>query len=173
MAQPAEPRTDDRRPDRRAKAATARLDAHQRERSRTQPLPPGVFLGRMTNRVTALRITAGQLALQIERDGPWQPVEVATAGRGGWLWTRAKLTLADGSRRRVCVYHPGERGLAEVGQRDTGGGFDPGGLGNDPISAVIALVMLVLYVIALPFLTVSLVRHGRAAGRLLRELAGG
>lgn len=170
---PAKLAKDNKRTAGKAKARSARVDAQQRQRSRAQPLPPGVFLGRMNNKVTAWWITEGRLAVQTERDGPWQPLDVTAAGRGGWLWTRARLTLADGSRRRVCVYGPGERGLVEVGEPDSGDSFGVGSLGNDPISAVIGMVLVVIYLIALPFVTVSLVRHGRAAGRFLEALAEG
>jgi hypothetical protein len=155
----------------KAKARPAGLDAQQRQRSRAQPLPAGVFLGRINNKVAAWRIQDGRLAVQTDRDGEWQPLDVTAAGRGGWVWTRAKLTLADGSRRRMCVYHPGERGLVEVGEPDSGDGIGVGSLGNDPISAVIGVVLVLIYLIALPFVTVSLVRHGRAAGRFLVALA--
>jgi hypothetical protein len=170
-SQPAGLAKGDKRAAGKAKARTARPDAQQRERSRTQPLPPGVFLGRLNNKVAAWWIDDGRLAVQTERDGPWEQLDVTAAGRGGWLWTRAKLTLADGSRRRVCVYRAGERGPVEVGEPDSGDSFGVGSLGNDPISAVIGLVLVVVYLIALPFVTVSLVRHSRAAGRFLMALA--
>ena len=156
----------------RAEAEAKRADLRERSDLRKQPVPPGVYLGRVDKKVAALRLTAGRVALQTERDGPWRPLDVTGVRRGGWLWTRARLTLADGSHKRVCVYHPGEQGLADVGQRDTGDGFGMPSLGNDPISGVIGLIFLLIYLIALPFITFWMLRHARAAGRFIRALSG-
>jgi hypothetical protein len=170
--QPVKLTKDQRRADAKARAAAARADAQERARLRKEPLPAGIHLGRIDKRVAALRVTAGHVEVQTERDGPWQPLDVTGVGRGGWLWTRAKFTLADGSHKRVCGYAAGEQGLADVGQRDTGDGLSLPELGNDPISGVIGLVFLVIYLVALPFITVALVRHSRASGRLIRAVGG-
>ena len=149
-----------------------RADAEKRARLRKQSLPEGVFLVRLDRRVAALRVSAGAVEVQAERDGPWQPMEIAAAGRGGWLWSRAKLSLAGGTRKRVCVYHAGEQGLGDVGRSDQStSGALVGGLGNDPISAVIAVLFLLVCVLATPFVLAAFVRHFRGAGRLIDAIA--
>lgn len=167
------PRTkEDRRAAAKARAEAARADSAERARIRKEPLPDGVFLVRLEKKVAALRVTAGLVEAQTERDGPWAPLDVRGIGRGGWLWSRAKLTLGDGSHRRVCVYYAGEQGMGDVGRPDqSGSGGIVSSLGNDPISTVIALVFLAICILIAPFVIGGFVRHSRGAGRLIRAVS--
>ena len=165
---------DEKRAAAKARAEARRADAAERARVRQQPLPDGTFLVRLDKKVTAVRVTAGLVETQTERDGSWAPLDIREIGRGGWLWSRTRLTLGDGSRKRACVYYAREQGMADVGRPDqSSSGGILSGLGNDPISMVIALVFLAICICLVPFVIAGFVRHSRGAGRLIRAVSAG
>lgn len=154
------------------RAEARRADTAERARVRQQPLPDNTFLVRLDKKVTALRVTAGLVEMQAERDGSWAPLDIRTIGRGGWLWSRTKFTLGDGSHKRACVYYAREQGMADVGRPDqSSSGAILSGLGDDPISMVIALVFLAICICLVPFVMAGFVRHSRGAGRLIRAVS--
>jgi hypothetical protein len=120
------------------------------------------------NAVAALHLQPGAAHLQTERGGTWYWLPVAGTCLG---WTTLTLTLSDGARHKVIVPAPGEQGMADVGQRADGGvsgAFTT--LGDDPISLVIGLLVVLFMVFAVPFLLARAFRRAGRAHRLREEL---
>ena len=118
-------------------------------------------------RFAALRIRS-VAALRTAPDGAWEPLEIRTAARARRPWV-VRVDLVDGSVLHLRPFLPGEAGLPDCGYR-VGGIGDSEPLGNDPLSAVIAVVAIAFYVLASPFFIASAVRRTKAAKRLLAEL---
>lgn len=116
-------------------------------------------------RFCALRVRDGRpLGLRRERDGEWDALPLAAVGRAWRPWV-LRLTLVDGAVLKVRPFLPGEAGLPDCGDR-VGGIGDSEQLGNDPVSAVVALFAIVFYVLASPFFVVANTKRARAAREL-------
>ena len=99
----------------------------------------------MKYRIAALRVRAGgAIALRTDRDGPWDPVLVTSAHRALRPWV-IKIELVDGSHLFVRPCLPGEAAITECGH-SIGGIADTEKLGDDPVSGVIAVLGLGLYI---------------------------
>src|SRR5206468_9768248 len=91
--------------------------------------------------------------------------------RGRVQPARGVATDAELGKLSMRCYLPGEQGIADVGQRDSSA---VGGLGNDPISGVIATVMVIGFVLLSPYFAVRYTRRcgvARALAGRLRELS--
>ncbi len=118
-------------------------------------------------RFCALRARDGRPAeLRRTADGGWEPLPVGWVGRGWRPWVLL-LRLADGSTMTVRPFLPGEAGLPDCGARVGGIGDSPQ-LGNDPVSAIVAVVAIVFYVLASPFFIGANIKRARVA-RTLRD----
>lgn len=136
---------------------------------RTNQLPAGVTMVQIKRRFAAIRVrSAGTVALRTESDGPWTPIAVAAVSRAKRPWV-LRVQLQDGSRVYVRPFMPGEAGLPDVGSR-VGGIGDSAPLGDDPVSAIIAVFAVAFYVLAAPFFAWSAVKRTRAAKLLRRQL---
>jgi len=141
-----------------------------RDRSyRRNQLPAGVTMVQIKRRFAAIRVRAGgAVGLRTAADGPWSALSITGVSRAKRPWV-LRLQLADGSRLHVRPFLPGEAGLPDVGSR-VGGMGDSAPLGDDPVSAVIAILAIAFYVLASPFFAWSAVKRTRAAKRLLLQL---
>jgi hypothetical protein len=134
--------------------------------------PAGVTMVQIDRRFAALRVRDGRpVELRRDKDGEWSPVPVVSVDRAWRPWV-LRLRTADGCSLKVRPFRPGEAGLADCGRR-VGGIGDSGQLGNDPVSAVVAVFAIAFYVLASPFFLVANTRRARAAGRLRRGLQPG
>lgn len=131
--------------------------------------PAGVTMVQMDRRFRALRVRPGRpIELRRAKDGDWEPLDVTSVGRARRPWV-LRLTLADGTRSAVRPFLPGEAGLPDCGAR-VGGIGDSQQLGNDVVSAVVAVVAIVFYVLASPFFIAATVRRTSAARDLRARL---
>ena len=124
----------------RGSAADQRAAMMERLASRKQPLPAGVTLVRLANKVAALCIRGGEVSVQVERDGPWLRLPVRSARRlprGKQVWVRVE---GQGSYA-LFPYPPGMMGMADVGSPDHAEHGETGYSGSflDTIDAVHAL----------------------------------
>lgn len=153
---------------RKARMLAEREDRKIRAQLRKDPLPQGVTLVRLGGRVAAVRVL-GRAELQTERDGEWRPLRPSEARRGRIRPARVVATDAELGKLSMRCYLPGEQGIADVGQRDSSA---VGDLGNDPISAVIATVILIGFVLASPYFAVRYARRCSQARGLAEQLRG-
>lgn len=131
--------------------------------------PAGVTMVQIDRRFRALRVRPGRpIELRRAKDGDWEPLDVTSVGRARRPWV-LRLTLADGTRSAVRPFLPGEAGLPDCGAR-VGGIGDSQQLGNDVVSAVVAVVAIVFYVLASPFFIAATVRRTSAARDLRARL---
>ena len=136
---------------------------------RSNRLPAGVTMVQIKHRFAAIRVrSGGNLALRTKADGPWTPIAISVVGRAKRPWV-LRVTLADGSVIHLRPFKPGEAGLPDVGSR-VGGIGDSAPLGDDPISAVIAVFAIAFYVLAAPFFAWSAITRARAAKALQQQL---
>jgi hypothetical protein len=132
--------------------------------------PAGVTMVQIDRRFRALRVRPGRpIELRRAKDGDWEPLDVTSVGRARRPWV-LRLALADGSRPTVRPFLPGEAGLPDCGAR-VGGIGDSQQLGNDVVSAVVAVVAIVFYVLASPFFLAATIRRASAARDLQAQLA--
>ena len=135
---------------------------------RTNQLPAGVTMVQIKRRYAAIRVRPSGIGLRTEARAGWAPLvirEVSTARRP-WV---LKVLLHDGSTSYLRPFLPGEAGLPDCGGRVGGiGGSAP--LGDDPISAIIAIFAIVFYVLAAPFFVHATWKRIQVARRLLTEL---
>lgn len=121
-------------------AADQRAAMMERLASRKQPLPAGVTLVRLLNKVAALCIQGADVSVQVERDGPWLRFPVRSARRfpGG---KRVLVKVEGQGSYALFPYRPGTMGMADVGSSDHAQHADTGYSGSvlDTIDAVHAL----------------------------------
>lgn len=121
-------------------------------------------------RFAALRVRSGHpVELRRVKDGPWEPQPVTSVGRAGRPWVLT-VALSDGRRLKIRPFRPGEAGLPDCGDR-VGGIGDSQPLGNDPVSAVVAVLAIAFYVLASPFFLVANIKRARVARDLRDQLA--
>lgn len=131
--------------------------------------PAGVSMVQIDRRFAALRLRPGRPVEQRRvKDGPWEPLAVESVGRAVRPWVLT-LRLADGSTLQVRPFRAGEAGLPDCGGR-VGGIGDSQHLGNDPVSAVVAIAAIAFYVLASPFFVVANVKRARVARDLRSAL---
>lgn len=131
--------------------------------------PAGVTMVQIGRRFNALRVRDGRpVELRREKDGPWAPLAVVAVGRAVRPWVLT-LALADGTTLKVRPFRPGEAGLPDCGAR-VGGIGDTEQLGNDPVSAIVALVAIAFYMLASPFFIAANVKRARVARELREQL---
>lgn len=120
-------------------------------------------------RFCALRVRDGQpVQLRRESDGPWESLSIASIGRAWRPWVLV-IGLADGSTLKVRPSMPGEAGLRDCGDR-VGGVGDSQQLGNDPVSAVVAMVAIAFYLLVSPLFIVANVKRAKVARALRGQL---
>lgn len=120
-------------------------------------------------RFAAIRLrNARPVEVRRTKDGPWEPLPVASVGRAWRPWV-LRLSLADGRRLAVRPFRAGEAGLPDCGDR-VGGIGDARQVGNDPVSAVLAVLAIAFYVLASPFFVVATVQRARVATALRADL---
>lgn len=131
--------------------------------------PAGVAMVQIDRRFAALRVRSGS-SVQWRRvkDGPWEPLPLVSVGRAWRPWVLT-LELADGATVRVRPFRPGEAGLPDCGDR-VGGIGDSQQLGNDPVSAVVAVVAIAFYLLASPFFLAANIQRARVARALRARL---
>lgn len=134
---------------------------------RRHQLPAGVSMVRLHSRYAALRIRSA-VTLRLTLDGPWEPLDIRRVSRARRPWV-VRTELTDGRVLYLRPFEPGEAGLRDCGYR-VGGPGDSAPLGNDPVSAVIAVASIVFYLLAAPLFVAAYVRRSRIAGRLVRAL---
>ncbi|MET0866339.1 MAG: hypothetical protein ABWZ98_18550 [Nakamurella sp.] len=135
---------------------------------RSNQLPAGVTMVQIKRRYAAIRIRPSGIGLRTEAGGGWASWTIASVARARRPWV-LKVELSDGSRVFVRPFMAGEAGLPDCGGRVGGiGSSEP--LGDDPISAVIAIFAIVFYVLAAPFFVYSNWKRSKAAGRLQAAL---
>src|SRR5262245_11570407 len=103
----------------RQAARAARVQQREQDRQlaarRGDPLPPGVFLVEVADRVAALRVL-GPGSAELATAGAAPTPLAVRAVRSVWLWRRrTRLFCLDG-KRIVFPLAPGEYGLAELGR---------------------------------------------------------
>ena len=118
-------------------------------------------------RFAALRVKS-VVELRTAPDTPYERLDISSVGRARRPWV-LRAELPDGSVMYLRPFLPGEAGMPDCGSR-VGGIGDSEPLGNDPLSAVIAVFAVVFYVLASPFFIAAAVRRTKAAKRLLAEL---
>jgi hypothetical protein len=168
-------------PDKQARAAQAKAAAEQRRQQqrhvaeeRKRPLPSNTAVVRHRKKVAVLTAGPGQLLLQTA-DGATAYAPGA-ARRGRLVSGRIFLTDPDGSAQKVRAYCDGERAPSEIGQTHKASGGSGGvsdafsSLGDDPISMVIALVLVVLMVVALPIVIYVWLRNRRRRTLVARRV---
>lgn len=129
--------------------------------------PAGVTMVQIKRRFAALRVRS-TVELRTVADAPFERLDIRALGRARRPWV-LRAELADGSVTYLRPFLPGEAGLPDCGTRVGGIGDSPS-VGNDPLSALIAVVAIVFYVLASPFFIAATVRRTKAAKRLLGEL---
>lgn len=131
--------------------------------------PAGVTMVQVDRRFAALRIRPRQPAeLRRDQDGPWVAMSVAGVSRAWRPWV-LRVRAADGATVKVRPFLAGEAGLADCGSRVGGiGSSQP--LGNDPVSAVVAVIAIAFYVLVSPFFLAANIRRAKAATRLREAL---
>lgn len=131
--------------------------------------PAGVTMVQIGRRFAALRIRDGRpVELRRVKDGPWESLSIGAVGRAWRPWV-LRLELADGSTLKVRPFRPGEAGLPDCGDR-VGGIGDSQQLGNDPVSAVVAVFAIIFYVLASPFFIAANLKRARVARDLREQL---
>jgi len=134
---------------------------------RRQQWPAGVTMVQIERRFSALRIRDGRpVEFRRTKDGDWESLPLAAVGRAWRPWV-LRLALSDGAELKVRPFLPGEAGVRDCGDR-VGGIGDSEQLGNDPVSAVVALFAIVFYLLASPFFVAANIKRAKAA-RELRE----
>lgn len=115
-------------------AAQQRAALLHRLASRKQPLPAGVTLVRLANRVAALcvdgAVHGADISVQVQCDGPWLRFPVRSARRlprGRTVWVKVE---GQGSYA-LFPYPPGMMGMADVGSPDQAEHADSGY--SDPV----------------------------------------
>ena len=132
--------------------------------------PAGVSMVQIDRRFAALRVRpSGPIVIRRIKDGPWESLPVVAVGRAWRPWVLT-VALADGDTLKVRPFRPGEAGLPDCGDR-VGGIGDSEQLGNDPVSAVVAVFAIAFYVLASPFFVVANVKRARVARALRAQLA--
>jgi hypothetical protein len=132
--------------------------------------PAGITMVQIERRFCALRVRDGRpVELRRQKDGDWEALALSAVGRAWRPWV-LRLTLADGSLMKVRPFRPGEAGLPDCGDR-VGGIGDSEQLGNDPVSAVVAVVAIVFYVLVAPFFIAANVKRAKAARELRAHVA--
>lgn len=132
--------------------------------------PAGVTMVQIDRRFAALRVRSGRpVEVRRAKDGPWEPLDIESVGRAWRPWVLT-VGLAGGSTLKARPFRPGEAGLPDCGER-VGGIGDSQQLGNDPVSAVIAVVAIAFYVLASPLFIVANTKRARAARALRDQLA--
>ena len=134
---------------------------------RTNQLPAGVTMVQIKRRFAAVRIRPADITLRSENGGPWVPISVDRVAKAKRPWV-LRLQLTDGTTVYLRPFLPGEAGLPDCGAR-VGGIGASAPLGNDPISAVIAIFAIVFYVLAAPFVVVANWKRTTAAKRLRQD----
>jgi hypothetical protein len=132
--------------------------------------PAGVSMVQIDRRFAALRVRPSRpIDIRRTKDGPWEPLPVVSVGRAWRPWVLT-VALVDGDTLKVRPFRPGEAGLPDCGDR-VGGIGDSQQLGNDPVSAVVAVFAIVFYVLASPFFVVANVKRAQVARALRAQLA--
>jgi hypothetical protein len=135
---------------------------------RSNQLPAGVTMVQIKRRYAAIRVRPSGFALRTEAAADWTPLAVRVVRRAHRPWV-LKVLRDDGSSTFVRPLLPGEAGLPDCGGRVGGiGRSEP--LGDDPVSAVIAIFAIVFYVLAAPFFLYANWKRTLAAKRLRTEL---
>lgn len=132
--------------------------------------PAGVTMVQIDRQFAALRVRDGRpVEVRRDKDGPWEPLAVRWVGRAWRPWVLT-LGLADGRTLTLRPFRPGEAGLPDCGDR-VGGIGDSQQLGNDPVSAVVAMFAIAFYVLAAPFFIVANTQRAKVARDLRTQLA--
>ena len=127
------------------------LEKEERER----PLPPGVTVVKLNKQVTGLRADPAGLATLTAPDGSWQQLPRPTnVTRGKVMRSRVRIKLADGSKLTVRPYLPKEKGLIDVGKRDSLIGSGSRSSPDDWIGAIFVLVVLVIVILPALYLSI-------------------
>lgn len=134
---------------------------------RQHQLPAGVTMVQLDRRFAALRIRSA-VSLRHAPNGDWAPIQVKAVARARRPWV-VRVELADGRVLHLRPFLPGEAGLRDCGYR-VGGIGDSAPLGDDPLSAVIAVFSILFYVLASPFFVAANWRRSKVAARLINEL---
>ncbi len=135
---------------------------------RKNQLPAGVTMVQVKRRFTAIRIRPGAVTFRHEHDGPWIPITIERVTKAKRPWV-VRLSMDDGTIMYLRPFLPGEAGLTDCGSR-VGGIGDSAPLGNDPVSAVISIFAILLYVLAAPFFVVANGKRAKAAKGLRQDL---
>jgi hypothetical protein len=169
--------------DKHARALQQLADAEQRRQQqrrlaeeRKQPLPSHAVMVRYQKKVAMLSASSGQWFLQTALDEAAHPFAAARQGR--LVSGRVFLDRPDGTCVKVRAYLEGQHAPSEIGDGDGGGGGSGvsdlfSSLGDDPISAAIALVLFVLMLIALPIVVFVWLRNRRRRNRVARRIVQG
>jgi hypothetical protein len=132
--------------------------------------PAGVTMVQIDRRFAALRVRDGRpVELRRVKDGPWEPLAIESMNRARLPWVLT-LRLTDGTTLTVRPFRPGEAALLDCGDR-VGGIGDSEQLGNDPVSAVIAVVAIAFYTLAAPLFLVANTKRAGVARALRARLA--
>jgi hypothetical protein len=119
---------------------------------RKTPLPSNVAMVKYKGRVAILEKRADQYVLKMSADAA-QTYPLPAVKPGRLVAGRIFLAASDGKTAKVRAYPAGARALSELGTPSSTGGSgweSFSGLGDDPISMVIALVAVVVAVVLLP-----------------------
>jgi hypothetical protein len=135
---------------------------------RGNQLPAGVTMVQIKRRYAAIRVRPSGVGLRDKAGAGWAPLVIREVSKARRPWV-LKVQLQDGSTCYLRPFLPGEAGLPDCGGRVGGvGSSEP--LGDDPISAVIAIFAIVFYVLAAPFFVHATWKRTKAAGLLLADL---
>ncbi len=149
------------------------LSKEQRMADRQLPLPPNTFVVDCEKTYQALRVT-GPAAVEFWAGGatPQRSIRVASVKVGWWRRNRVRLTDAAGTSIVFRAVPPGSRGMSDVGTKTTGWGAALASGGDDPISFVIFLVVLVAAIFASPWLLARRSEANRAARAIRTAITG-
>jgi hypothetical protein len=153
-------------------------------------LPAGVTMVTIKGKYAAIRVRPGRgphpVALRTEADGGFEPLQITGVRRAKRPWC-VRIESADAGVRpsdlgvkggpsdgaltslvlRPCL--PSEADIGKVGKPAAGIG-NTSKLGEDPISAIIAVFAILFYVLASPFFAVAAWSRTKVARSLQGEL---
>jgi hypothetical protein len=154
-------------------AQPVQLSKEQRKADRQLPLPPNTFVVDCERSYQSLRVTGpGAIELWAGGAAPQRSVRVASVKVGWWRRNRVRVSDAAGTSIVFRAIPPGSRGMADVGTKTTGWGAALASGGDDPISFVIFLVVLVAAIFASPWLVARRSKANRSARAIRKAITG-